>query len=178
MKFGNIMKSGLSLILFLALVPAFAAGVAAQDASAGGEAAEDLQTQLLKVQTKEAELQARARQLDEDLKPENIERSLAGVGSTKPEEMRELRRRQLTIERDSVRTQLQIVGTSRERLEAAIRTADARAYQESAAGTTPFTQMLEGYAGRSSLWVVGILASLIVVVGIVFAMVMVRRSSI
>jgi len=173
-----MMKFGLSLILFLALVPAFVSGVAAQDASGGASVVEDLHTQLIKAQTKEAELQARAQQLDEELKPENIERSLAGVGSTKPEELRELRRRQLTIERESVQKQLQIVGTSRERLEAAIRTAEAKAYQESAAGTTPFTQTLTAYAGRSPLLLVGLLASLVVIGGIVFAMVMVRRSSI
>jgi hypothetical protein len=66
-----------------------------------------------------------------------IERSLAGVGSTRPEELRELRRRQLSIERDSVRAQLKLVGASRERLEAAIRTADNQAYQQSTEQTAP-----------------------------------------
>jgi len=131
-----MIKLGLSLILFIALVPAFTAGVAGQSESGAAQTADDLRVQLLEVQAKEAELQARARQLDEDLKPENIERSLAGVGSTRPEELRELRRRQLTIERDSVRAQLKLVGTSRERLETVIRTADTQAYQQSAVGTT------------------------------------------
>ena len=131
------MKFALSLILFIALMPALTSGVAAQSTSGAAQAADDLRTQLLDVQVKETELQARARQLDEDLKPENIERSLAGVGSTRPEDLRELRRRQLSIERDSVRTQLKIVGTSRERLESAIRTAETKAYQESAGKPAP-----------------------------------------
>ena len=50
-------------------------------------------------------------QLDESIKPENIERSLAGIGSTRPEELRETRRRQLTIERDGVLAQLKTLET-------------------------------------------------------------------
>src|SRR5256885_6675753 len=95
-KRGNVMRFGLTLILLIAFVPAFAIGVAAQSASSAAQRVEELRAQLLDVQAKETELQARARQLDEDLKPENIERSLAGIGSTRPEELRESRRRQLT----------------------------------------------------------------------------------
>jgi cell division protein FtsB len=173
---GNIMKLGLGFILFIALVPAFTAGVAAQSASSAAQTADDLRAQLLEVQAKEAELQTRARQLDEDLKPENIERSLAGVGSTRPEELRELRRRQLTIERDSVRAQLKVVETSRERLEAVIRTAETQAYQQSAERTSPaLNQMLEmNYAG-SSRWLLGMVGGFIAILGIVFVMALIRR---
>ena len=170
------MKLGLGFILFIALVPAFTAGVAAQSASSAAQTADDLRAQLLEVQAKEAELQTRARQLDEDLKPENIERSLAGVGSTRPEELRELRRRQLTIERDSVRAQLKVVETSRERLEAVIRTAETQAYQQSAERTSPaLNQMLEmNYAG-SSRWLFGMVGGFIAILGIVFVMALIRR---
>jgi hypothetical protein len=173
---GNIMKLGLGFILFIALVPAFTAGVAAQSASSAAQTADDLRAQLLEVQAKEAELQTRARQLDEDLKPENIERSLAGVGSTRPEELRELRRRQLTIERDSVRAQLKVVETSRERLEAVIRTAETQAYQQSAERTSPaLNQMLEmNYAG-SSRWLLGMVGGFIAILGIVFVMALIRK---
>jgi hypothetical protein len=173
---GNVMKLGLGFILFIALVPAFTAGVAAQSASSAAQTADDLRAQLLEVQAKEAELQTRARQLDEDLKPENIERSLAGVGSTRPEELRELRRRQLTIERDSVRAQLKVVETSRERLEAVIRTAETQAYQQSAERTSPaLNQMLEmNYAG-SSRWLFGMVGGFIAILGIVFVMALIRR---
>jgi hypothetical protein len=71
--------------------------------------------------------------LEESLKPENIESSLAGVGSTKPEDLREQRRRQLEIERNGVQAQLNLLATSHTRLEQAIAQADAEAYRQSAA---------------------------------------------
>ena len=118
-----------------------------------------------------------AQQLDEDLKPENIERSLAGVGSTKPEELRELRRRQLTIERDSVRAQLKIVATSRERLEAALRTAETQAYQQSAEETTPaLNQMLAAQSGGNRSWRVGMLTGLIAILGLVLVIAGIKRA--
>ncbi|HYK21147.1 MAG TPA: hypothetical protein VEV42_10460, partial [Pyrinomonadaceae bacterium] len=82
-----------SLLLVLLLVGGNAYG---QESSSANDSLEKLRAQLLEVQTKEEALRARAEQLEESLKPENIERSLAGVGSTKPEELREARRRQLT----------------------------------------------------------------------------------
>src|SRR5918997_1223943 len=114
------------VLLFFALV--FATGVYAQEkAETAAESVEKLRAQLSEVQAKEEGLRARAQQLEESLKPENIERSLAGVGSTKPEELREARRRQLTIERDGVLAQLKIVETSRQRLETAIASAEVSA---------------------------------------------------
>jgi hypothetical protein len=98
------------------------------------QTAESLREQLKEVQAKEAELKVRAKQLEENLKPENIDRSLAGIGSTRPEELRELRRRQLNIEEASVLTQLEQLATRRVRLESAILTADTAAYQQSAQG--------------------------------------------
>jgi hypothetical protein len=115
--------------------------------------------------------------LDEDLKPENVERSLAGVGSSRPEELRELRRRQLTIERDSVHTQLKLLATSRERLEAAIGRAEDAAYQQSAEGfATALNQTLPAQTTGSSRWAIGMLAGLVAVLGIVFVIAVVRRS--
>jgi chromosome segregation ATPase len=89
--------------------------------------AEGLRAQLRDVYMKEADLQARADQLEFDLKPENIERMTANTGSTRPEELRETRRRQLENEQTRVRTQLDLMTQSRTRLEAAIATADADA---------------------------------------------------
>ena len=80
------------------------------------ERAAGLRTQLADTQSRQAELQARLQQLDEDLKPENIERSLAGVGSTHPEELREARRRQLEIQKKSIQSQLDTLGYGRTRL--------------------------------------------------------------
>lgn len=161
------MKRALGLFLFLVLVPAFTAQVRAQDTAQPAQTAETLRLQLLAAQAKEAELQARQQQLDEDLKPENIERSLAGVGSTRPEELRESRRRQLTIERDGVRAQLKLVTTSRERLESVIRTAETQAYQQSADGSTPpLNQAVVEKQAWGSRWVVGTLVAVGELLGI------------
>ncbi len=89
--------------------------------------AESLRAQLRDVQAKEAELQARAEDIDYALKPENIERSVAGYGSTHPEEVREQRRRMLESERGRVRAQLDQLASSRAHLEEAIASADAEA---------------------------------------------------
>lgn len=84
-----------------------------------------LQTELRDVQAKTAELEARAEDIDYALKPENIERSTAGYGTTRPEELREQRRKQLENEKERVRKQLDLLASSRTRLEQAIATSDA-----------------------------------------------------
>ena len=122
-------KSGLVLLL---LVFAFAVSGYAQESESPAEKVERLKGQLLDVQGKEEALRAQLQQLDESIKPENIERSLAGVGSTRPEELREARRRQLSKERDGGVAQLQTIETSRTRLEAALANAEVLAYQQSA----------------------------------------------
>lgn len=101
-------------------------------AQEAAQRAETLRQQLSVIQAKEAELQTRAQQLDEELKPENIERSLALVGSTHPEDLREQRRRQLEIEKKGVTAQLEQLSASRARLESAIARSDAEAYRQSA----------------------------------------------
>jgi len=164
-------------MLFLVLALAINSQVAGQSTSAA-QRADDLRMQLLDVQAREAELEAKARQLDEALKPENIERSLAGVGSTRPEELREQRRRQLTIERDGIRAQLKLVATSRERLELAIRSADSMAYQQSAEPTTPpVSQALIAQNAMGSRWLGGTVAVAITIAGLIFGFVFVRRRS-
>lgn len=122
-----------SLIYTVLLISLFTLNTQAQQPKSAAEESENLRLQFLEVQEREEALRARAAQLDEALKPENIERSLAGVGSTRPEELRETRRKQLQIERDGVAAQLKVLESSRVRLEAAIRDADVRAYHQSAA---------------------------------------------
>jgi chromosome segregation ATPase len=95
-------------------------------------AVEQLRSQLNDVQAKETELQARLKQIEEDLRPENIERYFALNGSTHPEELREERRRQLEGQRQNVQAQLDQLAASRTRLEAAIAAAEATAYRQSA----------------------------------------------
>jgi hypothetical protein len=110
-------------VLTLLVAPAMAQ-------SGAQERAARLRTQLNELQAQQADLESRLAQLDEDIKPENIERSLAGVGSTHPEELREARRRQLETQRKSIQSQLDNLATTRARLEAAIATADAQSYRE------------------------------------------------
>ena len=133
------LKSGLALLLLLV----FSVAAYAQESAA--ESVDKLKMQLLEVQGQEEALRARLQDLNEAVKPENIERSLAGVGSTRPEELREARRRQLTIERDGVQAQLKTLETGRQRLETALANAEVLAYQESARPT----QMLSASKPRS-----------------------------
>ena len=146
------MKSQIYTVLLILLVTT-ALNAQAQPKSAAEEA-DNLRLQLLDVQAQEENLRARAAQLDEALKPENIERSLAGVGSTRPEELRETRRKQLQIERDGVAAQLRILESSRTRLETAIRDADARAYHESAGVSPEASGMLSVQSLLGKRWLV------------------------
>ena len=121
----------------------FATTILAQ--TSAKEIAANFRVQLAEVQIRQAEMQALDEQLEEDLKPENIERSLAGIGSTRPEQLREQRRRQLEITKASIRVQLDELDRSRTRLETAIAEADAVAYWQSAGiaiGTTQRTNHL------------------------------------
>jgi chromosome segregation ATPase len=120
--------AGLSLSV---TTPAATASIVSAQTSAQEKVA-NLRAQLTEVETKQAELQTRLQNLEENLKPENIEKALAGVGSTHPEDLREQRRRQLEIERNGVRAQLDVLATSHSRLDTAIASADAEAYRQSA----------------------------------------------
>jgi len=135
-------RSGLVTLLLMLAVAGI--GYAQEQPPTAAESLDNLRAQLLDVKAKEEDLQARAQQLEESLKPENIERSLAGVGSTRPEELRESRRRQLTIERNGVLAQLKLLETTRQRLETAIANAEARAYQESAQSPASNQMVLTG----------------------------------
>jgi uncharacterized protein YlxW (UPF0749 family) len=96
----------------------------------------NLRAQLVDVQAKQTDLQARMQRIEEEIKPENIERSLAGIGSTHPEELREQRHRQLEIEKKGLQSQLDTLAASRTRLEAAIASAEAMNYQVAAPALT------------------------------------------
>ncbi len=122
-----------ALILSELAIPSVSPCGSAQIQNSAQEKAASLRAQLSEVEAKQAELQTRLQTLEEGLKPENIESSLAGVGSTKPEDLREQRRRQLEIERNGVQAQLNLLATSHTRLETAIAQADAEAYRQSAA---------------------------------------------
>ena len=126
------------LVFFVTRLAAFA-----QNPVSNTQAVENLRAQLQNLESKETELQTRSHQLDEDLKPENIEKYFALNGSTHPEELREQRRRQLEAEKSNITTQLEQLAASRARLEAAIATAEAAAYRQSA-GSAPSSLQPQG----------------------------------
>ena len=167
------MRSTANLLVFLLFLTFISTGYAQAPTSAA-ESLDKLRLQLIEVQAKEDSLRARAEQLDEALKPENIERSLAGIGSTRPEELREARRRELQKERDGVAAQLQTLETSRLRLEAAIRDAETRAYHDSAGGTAPTSEALVSRSSWGTRWLVSGSASA-VVAGLVAGLFIRRR---
>ena len=86
---------------------------------------ESLRAQQLETESKLADFHAQLDQVEYSLKPENIERAMAGYGTTRPEEAREARRRQLESERARLAIQIRILETSRTRLETAVANADA-----------------------------------------------------
>ena len=84
-----------------------------------------LRAELRDVQAKKSDLEAHLEDLDYALKPENIERATQGYGTTRPEEVREQRRKQLESERQRTQTQLDQLRGSEDRLNQAIATSDA-----------------------------------------------------
>ena len=87
--------------------------------------AETLHAQLFATMEKETTLQARIDQLDEQLRPENIDRSLAGVGGLHPEDAREALRRRLTNDKRRVQAQLDLLQQDHTRLQASLADSDA-----------------------------------------------------
>lgn len=87
--------------------------------------AEQLRSQLIDAQSKIADFESKLEQIEWALRPENIENSMAGYGSTRPEAARDARKKQLESERARVMAQLKLMETSRVRLEVAVSNADA-----------------------------------------------------
>jgi hypothetical protein len=91
--------------------------------------AENVRAQMLDTETKLADLQTRMDEVNYDLVPENIDRSMAGYGSVHPENMREARRHQLENEKTRLQTQINLLENSRTRLQASLATAEAEVDQ-------------------------------------------------
>jgi chromosome segregation ATPase len=125
------------IFVLIAISPAWP-----QDATTVDQRVEALRAQLRDVTDKQAQLQAREQQLDEELKPENIEHSLSGVGTTDASALRDQRRQQLEREKATVEEQLQSLASSRSQLEASIASAEAEAVRLRAASlnTNPAPQ--------------------------------------
>lgn len=87
--------------------------------------AEQIRSQLIDVQAKIADFEAKLELIDFALRPESLENSTAGYGSTRPELLRDARKKQLEGEKSRVQAQLKLVETSKTRLEIAVANADA-----------------------------------------------------
>ena len=137
-----IMRKSFLLLVFLFVVLS-GKNVFAQDAPSPFEQAQKLRSELSQLHDREAEIKIRLAELDYDLKPENIERHFAGVGSVHPEELREARRKQLQFEKDRLVGQLSEIDQNQARLETEIQLADSKAYQQSALGASKLKVSLD-----------------------------------
>ncbi|MDX6500965.1 MAG: hypothetical protein QOG23_4225 [Blastocatellia bacterium] len=84
-----------------------------------------LRKQLLELIEKDTSYRSRLAQIDEDMRPENIERALSGVGTTRTSELRDVRRRSLEIERRGLESLVNLTTQGRLRLEEDVRQADS-----------------------------------------------------
>jgi septal ring factor EnvC (AmiA/AmiB activator) len=87
--------------------------------------AEIMRKQLLDLIEKETALKVRQVQIEEDMRPESIERALNPIGSTRTVELRDTRRRVLETERRGVESLLNQTVQGRIRLDEDLRQADA-----------------------------------------------------
>jgi carboxypeptidase family protein len=115
-------------IISIVLVFAFAFIVTAQETDSTDDKIANLKQQLMNIEWIDTEARIRLEELNEQLKPQNIELAVAGIGSTHPEELREYRRKVLTIERDEIRTQRELLEEDRARIKAEIAAAEYVAY--------------------------------------------------
>jgi septal ring factor EnvC (AmiA/AmiB activator) len=126
----RIFKCGLLII-------AAATAAWAQDLATVERQIEGLRAQLQDVADKESTLRTRAARLEEDLEPQNVERSVSTIGTTDARALRDQRRQQLEREKAQVEGQITSLANSRGRLEAAIATAEAEAVRLRAAALAP-----------------------------------------
>ncbi|HEY0459640.1 MAG TPA: hypothetical protein VGC97_10920 [Pyrinomonadaceae bacterium] len=83
-----------------------------------------LRKSLIETGEREATIKRRIGQIDFDLRPENIERSVQIQGTTKAEEQRETRRRTLENERNTLQTLLLELSNSRSQISENLREAE------------------------------------------------------
>lgn len=89
------------------------------------ERAENFRKKLEETMSRESDLSSKIQQLDFQMQPEAIARETAVIGSLRPEEVRESRRKTLEVEKTRLNEQLNQIRVSRARLEAAVASADA-----------------------------------------------------
>ena len=86
---------------------------------------EKFQLHLIEISEKEAPLLARMDQINQQLKPEAVERTLAGVGSVHPEDLRDETKKAWSNERFRVQMQLDVLRQDRYRTQQSLATTDA-----------------------------------------------------
>lgn len=87
--------------------------------------AEAMRTKLYDLEMRELYLQSRLEYLDYRMRPDSIQRALAFVGSVRPmDELRDDLRKSLENEKGRVNTELELLASHRERLEAALSRAE------------------------------------------------------
>jgi len=158
------MKSAMIIFLMILATSCFSSTAYSQTKQSAVETVQDLKLQLIELDARQETAKLQVQQLEDALKPENIERSLAGVGSTKPEELREQRRRQLLIEKKAADAQLEQLTLKRTQLETALSAAEVQAYQQSAAGPGFENSLRVASITPTWLLALGLLAILVIAV--------------
>lgn len=85
---------------------------------------ESLRKQLFEMIEKENSVKGRTEQIEMDIRPEAIERSLQMAGSMKPEEVRDARRKSLTAERSNLQALLSEIQNTRANINVNLQKAD------------------------------------------------------
>ena len=85
---------------------------------------EALQQHLFEISEKEGPLATRMDQINQQLSPEVIDRTMAGVGSLHPEQAREEVKKRLTNEKNRVQSQLDLLKQDQRRTQASLATND------------------------------------------------------
>jgi hypothetical protein len=86
--------------------------------------AESLRKQVYEIVEKENTIKTRLEQLEIDLRPEMIDRQVAFAGTLRPEELREIRRKNLDVERRNLQALLAEIQAARANLETNVVRAD------------------------------------------------------
>ena len=141
-----------ALFAFILVFSSCFSGAVLGQSSDTADVVQDLKLQLIDINGQEEMLKLQLEQLEEALKPENIEHSLAGVGSTRPEELRAQRRRQLLAEKTAAAARLEQLTIKRTQLETALAVAESKLYEESASGPSPVQNELGAVAITPGWW--------------------------
>lgn len=86
--------------------------------------AQNLREQLINLVEKESEIKTKLEKIENDLRPEMIERMIAFAGSLRPEELREMRRTTLQTEKNNLQSLLVQIQANKSDLELNVQKAD------------------------------------------------------